>query len=81
MFTGIIEANGKIEKIEEKGTNRSFWVSSVLSPELKIDQSLSHNGVCLTVESINGNQHRVTAVQETLAKTSLGSWKTGHLLT
>jgi riboflavin synthase len=80
MFTGIIEANGRIEKIEEKGTNRSFWVSSVLAPELKIDQSLSHNGVCLTVESVNGNQHRVTAVQETLAKTSLGSWKTGHLI-
>lgn len=77
MFTGIIETTGNIEKIAESGTNRSFWVSSTLTPELKVDQSLSHNGVCLTVEEIKGNLHRVTAVLETLAKTSLENWKTG----
>jgi len=77
MFTGIIETTGTIENIAESGTNRSFWVNSTLTPELKIDQSLSHNGVCLTVEEIKENLHRVTAVRETLAKTSLENWKTG----
>jgi riboflavin synthase len=80
MFTGIIECLGLIEAIETKGTNATFWVSSPLSAELKIDQSLSHNGVCLTVEEIKGNQHRVTAIEETLRKTNLGNWKIGTLI-
>jgi len=80
MFTGIIEYTGLIEAIETKGTNATFWVSSPLSAELKIDQSLSHNGVCLTVEEIKGNQHRVTAIEETLRKTNLGNWEVGTLI-
>ena len=64
----------------QEGTNKTFWVNSALGPELRIDQSLSHNGVCLTVEETEGNRHRVTAVQETINKTSLGSWKKGTLI-
>lgn len=80
MFTGIIESVGEILGVQESGSNRIFQVSSSLAPELKIDQSLSHNGVCLTVEKITGNTHQVTAVRETLDKTNLGSWKTGTLV-
>lgn len=80
MFTGIIEQPGVIEAIETKGTNATFWISSPISTELKIDQSLNHNGVCLTVEEINNNLHRVTAIEETLNKTNLGTWKKGTLV-
>jgi riboflavin synthase len=80
MFTGIIEALGLVKEITTQGGNLSFWVESPLAPELKVDQSLSHNGVCLTVEAINGNLHRVTAIAETLSKTNLGDWKTGTLI-
>jgi riboflavin synthase len=75
MFTGIIETTGKIESIESHGTNLSFWISSPISNELKIDQSVSHDGVCLTVENISNNKHRVTAIEETLEKTNLRNWK------
>jgi len=74
MFTGIIENTGLIKEIITTGTNKSFWVASPLAGELKIDQSLSHNGICLTVEEINNGMHRVTAIDETLLKTNLGSW-------
>jgi riboflavin synthase len=74
MFTGIIEKTGIIKEIISNGTNKSFWVESSLAPELKIDQSLSHNGVCLTVEEINNGMHRVTAIEETLLKTNLNTW-------
>ncbi|MFT3910683.1 MAG: riboflavin synthase [Ferruginibacter sp.] len=77
MFTGIIEQTGIIKKIKEQGTNRSFWIKSTLAPELKVDQSVSHNGVCLTIEEIDGNKYRVTAIDETLQKTNLGKWETG----
>lgn len=80
MFTGIVETTGKIISIEKKGTNASFWIESSLSSELKIDQSLSHDGVCLTVESINGTHHKVTAIEETLRKTNLGGWAEGKTL-
>lgn len=80
MFTGIIEQIGTIQSIEKNGTNTSFWVASPLSHELKIDQSLSHNGVCLTVEAIENGSHKVTAIEETLKKTSLGLWETGQIL-
>ena len=80
MFTGIIEQTGLVEAIERTGTNATFWISSPLSAELKIDQSVSHSGVCLTVEEIKDNKHRVTAIEETLNKTNLGSWKTGTLI-
>ena len=77
MFTGIIEAMGTINRIEQTGTNKTFLIRSPLSHELKIDQSVSHNGVCLTVEQVETNAHQVTAIQETLVKTSLGTWKEG----
>ncbi len=80
MFTGIIEAPGKITGIESNGTNKTFFVQSPLSAGLKVDQSLSHSGVCLTVEDIQGDIHRVTAVDETLSKTSMGSWETGDII-
>lgn len=77
MFTGIIEVLGKVESISEAGTNRSFWISSPFTQQLKIDQSVAHNGVCLTVETLADNKYRVTAVAETLEKTALGTWQTG----
>ena len=77
MFTGIIETLGQITAIEISGTNCTFKVSSPISNELKEDQSLSHNGVCLTVEKTANGVHTVTAVQETLQKTTLGKWKPG----
>jgi riboflavin synthase len=77
MFTGIVETTGTVEKKESNGSNISFWISSELTPSLKVDQSLSHDGVCLTIEALKGNLHKVTAVQETLQKTSLGDWIAG----
>jgi riboflavin synthase len=80
MFTGIIESLGTIHSIDTQGTNRTFWIGSPLSQQLSIDQSLSHNGVCLTVEEVKDNLQRVTAIEETLKKTNLGDWKTGDLV-
>lgn len=80
MFTGIIEQTGIVEQVEQAGTNLVFWVKSPLAGALKPDQSLSHNGVCLTVEAINGDMHRVTAIDETLQKTNLSHWKKGTLV-
>jgi riboflavin synthase len=80
MFTGIIESLGKIDSIETHGTNKTFWVSSPISGELKVDQSISHNGVCLTVEELKEGLHRVTAIQETLEKTNLSHWQPGDLV-
>lgn len=77
MFTGIIEALGKIEQIDQSGSNTVFWISSPIAQELKIDQSVSHNGVCLTIDALRNGQSRVTAIAETLEKTNLYSWKTG----
>ncbi|HOZ78136.1 MAG TPA: riboflavin synthase [Ferruginibacter sp.] len=77
MFTGIIETTGFIHKIILSGTNRTFCVKSPISQELKVDQSVSHNGVCLTVEAINDGMHQLTAIEETLAKTNLGDWQEG----
>ena len=80
MFTGIIEATGRIEAVSDAGTNRILWLSSPITGELKIDQSVSHSGVCLTVEEIKNGRYRVTAIAETLEKTNLGSWETGDLV-
>ena len=77
MFTGIIEAVGIIEKIEENGSNIDFTLTCPFTDELKIDQSLAHNGCCLTVVKIEGRQYVVTAIHETLEKTNLGKWETG----
>lgn len=80
MFTGIIEESGRITAVTENGGNRSFWVESPLASQLKVDQSLSHNGICLTVEAIQQHTYQVTAVAETLAKTNAGSWKPGDYI-
>jgi riboflavin synthase len=80
MFTGIIENTGIVEAIETSGTNKTFWISSPLSNELKIDQSLSHSGVCLTIEEIKDGMHRVTAIEETLLKTNLKQLHTGAVV-
>jgi riboflavin synthase len=77
MFTGIIETIGKVNLMEKNETNLSFWIASSISNELKIDQSVSHDGVCLTVEKVEEGKHRVTAIEETLSKTNLGNWKAG----
>lgn len=78
MFTGIIECIGTVEEIAKNGSNTSFWVKSSISNELKIDQSVSHNGVCLTVEEIDNDKHKVTAIDETLKKTNLNYWAVGN---
>ena len=77
MFTGIIEANAEIKEILAENGNKIFWLSSNITPELKIDQSVSHNGVCLTVEQIQGNDYRVCAIIETLKKTCMNNWQAG----
>lgn len=80
MFTGIIEALGKVSAIEQEGTNRTFEIESPIATELKIDQSVSHNGVCLTVIAVEDQKYKVTAIDETLKKTNLGDWKVGSLV-
>lgn len=78
MFTGIIESTGTVEDIITSGTNKTFWISSPLSNDFKIDQSVSHDGVCLTVEEIKDGSHRVTAIEETLEKSNIGGWQVGN---
>lgn len=77
MFTGIIETMGEVKDVITAGSNRSFWIESPVSGELKIDQSVAHNGVCLTVDALQPGMHRVTAIDETLQKTHLGQWQPG----
>lgn len=77
MFTGIIEAIGEVSELKTEGTNRQFLIASPISHELKVDQSISHNGVCLTVTQIDKNAHWVTAIDETLKKSSLGKLTKG----
>ncbi|MEM8998664.1 MAG: riboflavin synthase [Bacteroidota bacterium] len=80
MFTGIIETLGKITQLEKEEENLNITITSSLTPELKIDQSVAHNGVCLTVIAIEGNSYTVTAIQETLDKTNLNNLKVGDLV-
>lgn len=80
MFTGIIEAMGVVKQVQSERTNRHFLVESPISGELRVDQSLSHNGVCLTVTRLEPGGHWVTAVQETLDKSNLGALKIGDSL-
>ena len=77
MFTGIIEDIGEVRAIQKEGGNIHFTIASALSSGFKIDQSVAHNGCCLTVVSQHDDQHVVTAIQETLIKTNLGSWQVG----
>jgi riboflavin synthase len=80
MFTGIIEATGTATAISHDKGNLDLWVSSPISSELKIDQSVSHSGICLTVVELRPGRHRVTAIEETLRKTNLGSLQLGDVI-
>ena len=80
MFTGIIESIGKVKNIEKDGKNYHFTFQSDISKNLKIDQSVAHNGVCLTVTSQNNMEHQVTAIYETIQKTNMNSLKIGSLV-
>jgi riboflavin synthase len=77
MFTGIIEEIGTIEKIEQEGSNFHFCIQSDISDQLKVDQSTSHDGVCLTVTKVEGNRHWVTAIKETMERSNLGQKEVG----
>jgi riboflavin synthase len=80
MFTGIIETTGTVQEVIINGTNRSFYIKSPLSQEFTVDQSISHDGVCLTIEEIHGHGHKVTAISETLQKTNLSTWGKGTVV-
>jgi riboflavin synthase len=80
MFTGIIETVGTISAIDSHQNNVTYTVQSSFSNELKIDQSVAHNGVCLTVIEVNKHEHQVTAIKETLDKTNLKHWQIGTLV-
>ncbi len=73
MFTGIIETTAKVVKLDKDGTNLDVWFDCEVSDELKIDQSVAHNGVCLTVVDIKGSTYKVTAIEETLIKTNMNA--------
>ena len=77
MFTGIIESLGEVKQLEKEGGNLHISINSSITPELKIDQSVAHNGVCLTVVAIDGPTYTVTAIDETLQKSNLGELKVG----
>jgi riboflavin synthase len=80
MFTGIIESMGRVVSIHQEGSNVHVKIASPLAAFLKIDQSLSHNGVCLTVVALDGDTHTVTAIEETLQRTNLGALIPGDLV-
>ena len=77
MFTGIVETVAQISKLEKTQGNLNITLKSKLAREFKVDQSVSHNGICLTVVDVSEQQYVVTAIQETIEKSSIGSWKTG----
>ncbi|KAF2514481.1 riboflavin synthase [Flavobacterium salilacus subsp. salilacus] len=78
MFTGIIETSGIIKQISKDGSNINVTITSTITHELKIDQSVSHNGICLTVVAIDDNSYTVNAIKETVDKTNLAYWKVGE---
>ena len=80
MFTGIIETLGIIKEIKKESDNLNITISSAITHELKIDQSVAHNGVCLTVVALNNDEYTVTAIKETVEKTNLKDWKVGDFL-
>ena len=80
MFTGIIECRGKVEELVFDKSNLVITISSPISKDLKVDQSVAHDGVCLTVTEVNGDKHKVVAITETLSKTNLGEWKIGSII-
>jgi len=80
MFTGIIETIGVVHEVVQQGKNKTFWISSDLTPNLKIDQSVAHNGACLTVIDFKDDMYAVTAIDETLGKTNLNNLEKGSLV-
>ena len=80
MFTGIIRETGIIQEISTDKTNKIFWIESEVAPRLGIDESVCHNGVCLTVEEVKEKTYRVTAIRETLEKTNLQNWRPGDIV-
>ena len=80
MFTGIIESLGTVQEIKKEQDNLQITISSSITSELKIDQSVAHNGVCLTVVAISENSYCVTAIRETIEKTNLGDWEVGDIV-
>ena len=80
MFTGIIRETGIIQEISKNKTNKILWIESNMALQLQVDESVCHNGVCLTIEDINDNRYRVTAIQETLGKTNISAWKQGDII-
>lgn len=80
MFTGIIETLGTVQEIRKKEDNYDITIASSITNELKVDQSVAHNGVCLTVVSISDSKYTVTAIKETIQKTNLSDWKVGDLV-
>ncbi|WP_313806623.1 riboflavin synthase [Flavobacterium sp.] len=80
MFTGIIETLGTIQDIRKEHDNIHVTIESSITPELKIDQSVAHNGICLTVVAIQNNFYTVTAIKETIDKTNLSDWNTGDMV-
>jgi riboflavin synthase len=80
MFTGIIETLGRVEEIRKEDENLHITIASSLTHELKIDQSVAHNGICLTVVAINEEKYTVTAIKETVLKTNLVDWKQGDMI-
>lgn len=80
MFTGIVEGMGRVSKIQKEGSNYIFFMESAFSHELQINQSLSHNGVCLTITGVENELYTVTAVDETMNKTNLGDLKEGDFV-
>lgn len=80
MFTGIIETLGVVSEMQKDGDNLHITIKSHLAPDLKIDQSVAHNGICLTVVSLDENTYTVTAIDETIKKTNVGDWKKGDVV-
>lgn len=78
MFTGIIESLGEIKSLAKEGSNIRVKIEAAILNELKVDQSIAHNGICLTVEKMNSSSYEVVAVKETIDKTNLGTWKKGQ---
>ena len=80
MFTGIIETTGMVRDVIPGGSNKIFWIQSGISSQLKVDQSINHSGACLTIEEVKGDCHRITAIEETLKKTTLCDWQEETLI-
>ena len=78
MFTGIIESLGTVKEVRQDQDNLHLTISSTITSELKIDQSVAHNGICLTVVALEADAYTVTAIRETIEKTNIGDWKTGN---